>query len=287
MTACTLDDPRNARVLGLIHKWTFEDRILPSAADRASFDTQGGWGGPAFQLFKSGRYAMFASGRWALMLFRQFGAMPLAVVEPPHAGMPNTILSGGQSTVFRASPHLHAAKLFLAYMAGEDYNMQIVRDGDALPPNPKYTDTELFLRPPDHPNEWGCHEVYARAATEVAIVQSFSPFVLPVIVERFDQIAEDEVMNNRATPEEAGAKAAGRINEEIQRSLTESAMLRSKYEEWCARQEQIDRIKAEGRKIPAGLITNPFHLAWYRHRGMLDESDNAALSPAAQADRDE
>lgn len=273
LTRCILDDPRNARAMALVHKWTYEDHILPSAADKASFDTEGGWGGQSFQLFKSGRYAMFASGRWALMLFRKFGAMQLAVAEPPHAGMPNTVLSGGQSTVYRASKHRRYAELFLAYMASEDYNMQIVRDGDALPPNPIYTNTELFRRPPDFPNEWGCHEGYADAAQTIATVQSFSPFVLPVVVERYDNMAQDEVMNDRATPEEAGKRAAERINEEIQLTLRESEKLRRQYDELCALQKQIDELRAAGKPVPMDWLKNPFHRRYYREQGWLADTN--------------
>ena len=259
LTRCTLDDPRNVRAMKLVYKWTYEDHILPSAADKASFDTEGGWGGQSFQLFKNGRYALFASGRWALMLFRKFGAMQLAVVEPPHAGMPNTTLSGGQSTVFRASRHRKYAELFLAYMASEDYNMQIVRDGDALPPNPKYTNNELFHRPPDHPNEWGCHTAYVNAAKTIAIVQSFSPFVLPVVVERYDRIALDEVMNDRGTAQEAAERCAERINAEIERTLKESAALRRKYDDLVTTQKKIEQYRSEGKDIPSDWLANPFH----------------------------
>jgi len=270
LTRCTLDDPRNAKAMARIYRWTYEDHILPSAADKASFDTAGGWGGQSFQLFKSGRYALFASGRWALMLFRKFGAMQLAVVEPPHAGLPNTILSGGQSTVFRASPHRRYAELFLAFMASKDYNMQIVRDGDGLPPNPKYTDNELFRHPPKHPNEWGCHEAYVNAAKSIAIVQSFSPFVLPVTVERYDNMAEEEVMNDRATPQEAATRAAQRINTEIQLTLRESPELRKRYEELSALQEKIDRCRREGKKVPLDWIKNPFYRTYYAKKGWAE-----------------
>jgi len=273
LTRCTLDDTRNARAMALMRKWTYDDHILPSAADKASFDTEGGWGGQSFQLFKNGRYAMFASGRWALMLFRKFGAMPLAVVEPPHAGFANTTLSGGQSTVYRASRHRKYAELFLAYMAGEDYNMQIVRDGDALPPNPKYTDTDAFLRPPDYPNEWGCHEAYATAAKTIAIVQSFSPFVLPVTVERYDRIAQDEVMNDRSTPEEAAARAAERVNSEIQLTLRESSRMRNKYAQYTTLQTQIDELRRNGTGVPIEWIKNPFHRRHYRLKGWAESAE--------------
>ncbi|MBN2451702.1 MAG: extracellular solute-binding protein [Lentisphaeria bacterium] len=272
LTVCVLDDPRNARCLALIHRWTYDDHILPSAADKAGFDTEGGWGGQSFQLFKSGRYALFASGRWALMLFRQFGALPLAVSEPPHDGMPNTTLSGGQSTVFAGSRQRRYAELFLAYMADEDYNMQIVRDGDALPPNPVYTRSELFRQPPDHPNEWGCHEAYADAANTIAITQSFSPFVLPMTVLRVDSETEEEVMNDRMNPEEASRLAAERINEEMQRTLRESPKLRRRYEEAQAIQAAIEERRRSGEKVPAAWIANPFHRRWYREQGWLDEA---------------
>ena len=48
LTHCTLDDQRNADAMALMYKWTYVDNILPSAADRASFDTEGGWGGTVF-----------------------------------------------------------------------------------------------------------------------------------------------------------------------------------------------------------------------------------------------
>jgi len=278
MTRCTLDDPRNARLMDLMHKWTYRDRILPSAADMASFATEGGWGGKRFQLFKSGQFALFGSGRWALMLFRKFGAMQLAVVEPPHAGLPNTILSGGQSTVYRRSRHRKYAELFLAYMAGEDYNLQIVRYGDGLPPNPKYTDTDLFRRPPKHPNEWGCHEAYARAAKEIAIVQSFSPFVLPVTALRYDNMARDEVLNDRATAQEAAERATLRINEEIRRTVAQSDKARRKYEALCARQEQIDALRKEGKPVPIEWIENPFYRTWYRRQGWVAEPSASSAS---------
>ena len=273
LTTCTLDDPRSARILALIHKWTYVDRILPSAADRASFDTEGGWGGQSFQLFKSGRYALFASGRWALMLFRKFGAMELAVVEPPFGAMPNTTLGGGQGTVFAASRQRRFAELFLAYMADESYNMQIVRSGDALPPNPAYTKTEEYLRPKEHPNEWGTHEMWSNAARDIAITQSFSPFVLPVTVMRHDRDAEEEVMNNRMTPEQAVRVLAEQVNADIARNLRDSAKLREKHGEYAALQRKIDEARAAGRKVPAAWIKNPFHLRWYEHQGWLEDAE--------------
>jgi hypothetical protein len=145
--------------------------------------------------------------------------------------------------------------------------MQIVRDADGLPPNPKYVDTELFRRPPDYPNEWGCHEAYANAAKTIAIVQSFSPFVLPVVALRYDWKALDQVMNDRATPQEAANEAAERVNEEIQRTLKESAELRQKFEELTALQKKIDQHRKEGKTVPVEWLKNPFYQRYYVYKG--------------------
>ena len=160
-----------------------------------------------------------------------------------------------------------------AYMADEEYNMQIIRSGDALPPNPIYTQTEEFLRPADYPNEWGTHEMWANAARAIAIVQSFSPFVLPITVQRYDRDAEDEVMNNLLTPEQAVRKLADSVNTEIARTVRETAKLGARYEEYTALQRQIDEARAAGRKVPAAWIKNPFHLRWYAYQGWLEDAE--------------
>lgn len=269
LTRCTLDDPRNARVLGLLYRWTYEDRILPSAADVASFSNEGGWGLQQFQLFHGGHYAMVATGRWALMQFRRFGTMDLRVVELPHGGLPNTLLSGGQSTVYQASHHRDLAVLFLAYMADEEYNRQIVRDADALPPNPAYTRDRAFTHPPDHPNEWGCHAMVRDAAESIAIVQSLSPYILPVSALRHDQRAIAEVMNHRMSPEDAAASCAHLINAEIDRVLAENEVLRARHAADRALQARIDAARAAGEPVPEDWLLNPFHRRWYREQGWL------------------
>ncbi len=271
LTRCTLDDPRNVRVMKLIYKWTYEDHLLPSAADRSSFAAEGGWGGLDFQLFNNGQFGIFLSGRWALMQFRKFGRMQLAVTQQPHGGFPNTVLSGGFCTVYKGSKNKNLALLFLGYLASEEYNTQIVRDGDALPPNPKYTQTDAFLRPKDYPNEWGCHQVFAEAASTIAVAQSFSPFILPETVNRLNSQGLSEFMSDRSSAEAAAKKAAQRINHEMQLTLKDSPRLSAKFKALGAKQEQIERLRKAGEKIPAELILNPFHLSYYARQGLLKE----------------
>lgn len=156
LTACTLDDPRAVRVLKLIYRWTYEDHIIPTLAERDSFATDAGYGGSTIQLFNSGNYALFPCCRYGLIQLRTFQRnrrekgqprLELAVVEAPHGGFPNASTGTRASAVYRGGPRQDLAKYFLAYLASEDYNMNIVRDSDALPPNPKYTRTEAYRRP--------------------------------------------------------------------------------------------------------------------------------------------
>ena len=146
-TRCTLDDERYVRTLELLHKWTFEDHLMPTPAERSSFSAESGYGGLTLQLFNSGNYAMVYMGRYALIQLREFEGLDLAICMPPHGGYPNVNTSTRAAAVYANSPNPECALHFMQYLASEDYNMQIVRDADALPPNPVYTEREAFLRP--------------------------------------------------------------------------------------------------------------------------------------------
>ena len=270
LSRCTLDDPRNAQLLKRVYKWTYEDHILPSAADRESFATASGYGGTELQLFNSGNYAMFWMGRYALIQLRKFGALQLWVSEPPHGGFPNTITGTRAATIYIGSNHKELAKYFLAYLASEDYNMQIVNDADALPPNPIYTQIEEFRRPPTYPNEWGCHEVFAETAETIAIGGSYSPFVVPSVMQRIEQEAEQGFMSGIYSAEEAAQLAADRINDEIQRTLKENPKLKPLYDRLVERQNRIDQRRDEGRKVPLAWIENPFYRRYYAFKGWAE-----------------
>lgn len=276
LTGCTLDDPRFVEVLKRKRKWIYEDRILPSAQERDSFDTAGGYGGATLQLFNRGNYAMFMSGRYALIKLRdfaeRFGPLDMDVVEPPHDGFPNTTTFARTATVYVGGGHPDLAHLFLAFLASEAYNELIVDDADALPPNPIYTELEAFKRPPDYPNEWGLHEMFVEAAESIAIGGEYSPFVLTSFVNRQMTQAEQSVLIGRLTAEEAAAWLAQTINDQIHRNLRQDPALRDRYEQRLAQQAQIDALRAAGEPVPAALIENPFHRKYYAAQDWLAES---------------
>ena len=271
LSRCTLNDPRVIKALRLKHKWTYDDRLIPSLADQQSFAAEAGYGGATLQLFNSGNYAMLIRGRYALIQFREFGPLELAVSEPPHGGFPNTSAGTRAAAVYAGGKHQELARHFLAYLASEDYNMNIVDDADALPPNPKYTRTEAFLRPPKYPNEWGRHEAFSDALKDIAVPYPSSPFVLDAVASRLARAAEERFMSDEATAAEAAAEMESRINEEIDRSLEEDPRLRPHYGEMTKLQEKIDRCRSEGRKVPLEWIRNPFRRKYYVFKGWAEE----------------
>ncbi len=270
-TKCTLDDPRNVELLKLVYKWTYEDHILPTSADKSSFDTASGYGGADFQLFNNGNYAMINCGRYALIQFRKFGQMELAVSELPYKEFPVTNISTRASGVYAGGPRKDLAKYFVAYLASEDYNLNIVHDADALPPNPKYTEIDEFKKPKDYPNEWGCHEAFARAAREIAVPISSSPFVLDETANRIINKIQEGFMSKIYTAEQAAEMTVQQVHAEMQRMLEENPNLRPLYEERLALQKKIDEYRAAGRKIPPAWISNPFHRHYYgKIKGWLE-----------------
>lgn len=271
LTRCTLDDPRYVRILERLLKWTYDDRILPSKAEQKSFDSETGYGGIRLALFVKGNYAMVTLGRYALIEFRRHGRMDLGLVNPPCDEFLNTWASTRAAGVYKGSKHKQAAYYFLKYLASESYNMQIVRDADALPPNPVYARTEAYLRPKDYPNEWGLHERFVEAAKTIAIGGSYSPFVLSQTSDLLIRNGEEAVLEQRDQPEEGARKMAGYINDEIERSLAENPKLKPLYQRSLKQQAEIEALRARGEKVPRRLIANPFHRRYYAFKGWLAE----------------
>lgn len=296
-TACTLDDEAGILSLRKLYQWTHEDRLLPTAADRSSFTVESGYGGANAQLFNNnfqperGQYAMSWTGRHLVIEYRKYDAerkrrgqpvLDLGVAECPHGGFPNTTTSARSAMIYAGGKNKDYAKYFLAFLASEEYNTQIVKDGDALPPNPRYTESEAYLRPADHPNEWDAHAGFAYAAKELAIGNSYSPFVLDVVADRAETDAREKMLNHLLTPEAAAREMTDVINAEIARTLSEKPSLLPRYEQLKARQAKIDERKAQIRrlesqgkpipdelKIPLEWIENPFHRAYYKHKGWV------------------
>lgn len=275
-TRCILDRPAAVRVLQLDYDWTRKLHLIPTDSEKSSVAISEGFGGTSAQLFNSGKFAMVFIGPFLLIQFRDFdqsrrdrGEPPidLAVAEPPNAGFPNTDGGGRFAAVYAGGKHPRLAEYFLQFLAGKEYNMQVVAGADALPPNPVYTATAAYLYPLDHPNEWDVHNAYAEAAQNLAIGNSYSPFVLDALVQQEDTDAIDLMMNNLATAQQAAQRAADRINAEIQRSIEEDPSLRRLYDQRVELQAKIDACRASGNPVPISWLDDPFYRKYYQFKG--------------------
>lgn len=298
MTACTIDDPRNVAAMEKYMQWQNEYRILPNAVDRAGFATDSGYGGADAQLFNAGNYAMLFTGRYLLISFRKFNIdrvnaglppMELGFSEIPYQRFANTTISTRAAAVYIGGKHQDLAVLFQAYLASEDYNMQIVRDADSLPPNPIYTQRPEYIRPDPDPargiypqTEYAVHVPFTKVAEQRGVANSHSPFVLNTVVTREINRADDVIRNQVQTPAVAYADAKRRIDLEIDRNLKENPRLTPLYETKVKQQAKIEQMKRaieahlqthpnqpvpDAMKIPMKMIDNPFHRAYYAHEG--------------------
>lgn len=279
MTRCTLDDPRNAKAMELIHRWTYEDKLLPDASEKAAYTAEGAGGGLDGQMFVNGLYPLMYHGRYIVIFLREnnllrkakgLGPMEITAVYPPNCGYPNALAGCRTGGVYAGSKHKELAERFLEFLASEDYNKFIIKSGDTLPPNPKYARTVEMLRPAEYPEEWGIHEVFVEAAETMAHGTSYSPFVLQPVVLREDTAAFDGYMAGLYTAPEAAKRVAGILNKEIARTIEESPELKPLYEELTERQKAIDERRAAGMKVPLAWITNPFYQKYYQTMGWAE-----------------
>jgi ABC-type glycerol-3-phosphate transport system substrate-binding protein len=265
MTAATMDNAEAARVLRLMHKWIYTDRIIPTQADLDFFagsDTNNS----RIQLFRQERYALLTAARYSLVQLREGPTMEMVARPLPHDGFPNGLMGTGSVGLYIKSPHQELAAYLLKFFASETYNMSVVRSSDSMPPVPEYAATEAYLRPPDYPNEWGVHGVMADMM-EMAIATCASPFVLPSSANRIESEFRLGVLSDVYPPEEAVALTEHFINREIELNVSKNLALQTKYAKLTRDQAEIDRLRAAGERVPLGLITNPFYRRYYVAKG--------------------
>ena len=273
-TASGFDHPGYRDSLVLLRKWIYEDRIMPTPDDEAAFSTAQGYGGAALSLFGRGNYAMVTGGRYFLIQLRNFPNLDeLTVCELPHAGFPNTAIGTRAASVYAGSDAQEYAHLFLAFLASDAYNALIVRDADALPPNPAATRTEAFLRPPDHPGEWDFHGPLAEMLADIGIGGAYSPFIQIKEATRERDQYDQLFRIGRISVEEAVARTHGAVNRRIAATLERKPELQPEHERRLVIQAAIDRRKDAGEPIPENWVFNAFHEAYYGKTGRLGPAE--------------
>lgn len=276
MTSCTLDDPRNTEVLTRLKRWTNDLHLVPTLAEKTAMTADSSRASDGdFYLFSKGRFASLYLPRWALIRLRPLGNLNLRVVMPPTSGFMNTDFICGVISGYTGTKYPEHVERFQQFLTSERFNMLVVTSGDSLPPVPKYVQTEEFLHPKEHPSEDGLGAVFTQAGPMYGIPNCRSPFVSSDMISRpisgIDSVVTDLVVAGRLSPSEAGALVAKRIASEIELNIEHNPELRAKYERLLKVQAKIDVLRAEGKKVPAAWVTNPFLLVYYRDKGWLEE----------------
>lgn len=277
MTASILDDPRNTEVMRRLRRWTTELHLMPTMAEQNAMTADAARAGDGvFHLFSKGRFGMLYLPRWALIRLRPIGKMNLRVVLPPSGGFTNMEFSCGIVAGYTGTKYPEHVQRFQQFLTSKRFNVLVAESGDSLPPVPEYVNTPEFLRPPDHPEEWGVAEVFSKAAATYGIATCRSPFVPSDVITRpvtgIDNATTDAVLAGRTAPEDAGRIVADRINREIAINIAHDDVLRAEYDRLVALQHKIDALRNAGEKIPLSWISNPFHRTYYKMKGWVDES---------------
>ncbi len=272
LTRCILNDARYVEVLQYLYKWTFEDHLFPSAAEASSMSAEAGYGGESLPNLQNGKYGMVIIGRWCLIRLRQSPEPPvLSLSRFPMWDFENMVIGARSATLYAGSAHPQYAELFFSFLADEEYNAYIVKGADGLPPNPKYAfGNPEFERPAAYPNEGDTSAVELNWARSIALAEPYSPYYKSGGA-NWKKYGIDMLMNDKGSAAEAAEEIENRINAAIEQTLKTNPGLRPRYEEDLALQEKIDAYKAEGRKLPAAWIKNPFYLSYYRTKGMLED----------------
>ncbi len=275
MTSSSLERPEAEELYERFYRWTKDLKILAtkesSAALSSGSDVQSS---ARLYLFSQGNFGLLFAGRWALVYFREIGPEKLSISGIPYHSFDNTTLGYGASAIYIGSKNKDLAYYFLKFMASPAFNKEIVRNSDGLPPVPEYAYGKEFSRPEQYPEEWGLHDRFREVAEEIAIPDSYCPFVPQRMVERYEQAALDKFLMDRMSAKDALKEAADRIEKDILSFVSQSDRLGEKYRKLLGDQTEIDRLRAAGKMVPLELISNPFYRRYYVEKGWsFSESD--------------
>ncbi|MCC5828863.1 MAG: carbohydrate ABC transporter substrate-binding protein [Phycisphaeraceae bacterium] len=280
-------EPRFVRALETKHRWMHELNLIPTSAEARSFTAASVKFGPQLDLFRRGNYAMIEGGLYFIIQFRDFQELgqgiELAVTSSPHGGFPVESIATRAAAIYKGTPNPKEALAFVEFMASEEYNRDIVRAADALPPNPRYTRTSEFRTPEgrrglewdelEDGTVWSVSEDHAWVAENQSIGTSFSLFIHGREVNRLHSGAESRYMANalpRMTAESIAIDLAREINASIQRTLDDQPALRELHAQLTQTQRRIEELRARGEKVPLEWIANPFYRRYYVAMGWSD-----------------
>lgn len=271
MTAPIVDNPRMIALLKRVTRWETEDHITPSAAETQAFTVeQGVMGNATWQIFSRGYFAMMIGNSAALIQLRLMNhSGELSSILPPHDGFPNVIAKTRSIALYTGSQNQDLAKYFLAYLRSDEYNLLVIKQTDAIPPNVSMLNREEFLRPVGHTNEWPLHQGFRTMVQDYAVAKEYSPYVLMPDIDRAEGNAIQAYFSHIITAEEAAKRMNTAFQNEIKRFIDHRPESKAAWTKAMEKQKQIDALKASGQRVPAEMIDNPFTREMVSRSGKL------------------
>lgn len=270
----TPDDKRFVAILELVRKWTELDHLAPTESELSGFNTEGGslaargGYGAEQELFYRGNFALLNASRGSMILIRQQGApIELGALEPPHGGFPNTIAISVAMCAYTKSPGASYFKYFLEFLRSEDYNLQLIRNCNDLPPNPVYQRHPELVHPSAHPNEWPLHEGIAAISESITYGRVHSPWIIFRNIQTMEKKPITLFMFGKLPAVEVVAQVHQYMTREIAAYLKRHPESRGAYTKALERQKMIDGLKAAGQPVPLSLIDNTFAKAYLAKMG--------------------
>lgn len=240
---CLLDSPGSIKAAETFKDLIYKHKILLDAAETTAMSSQGGWGKGGIDHFGTEKCAMLLIGRWFLVdapnypgIGTRSGSLPF----PAFPGMPvQTNLNARCTGVNAQGHHIKESLQFISFLASEPYNRQIVKDGDSLPPNPKYAGTGAAMANAVAPDP-AFHQTFIDSA-KFARAADTSPYIVFSMVSNWQWEVITKIESS--ADEDVGTlmkDLAKEVNLRIRRNLERSPYLQERYEKLTGRKYTDD-----------------------------------------------
>jgi multiple sugar transport system substrate-binding protein len=257
MTRCILDSPQVLEATRFYYDLMFKYKVIPTPVDIAATAAEAGYAGSGLQALGNGDVLAVSIGRYGLIQLRRFKDFKPDVALIPYKVTPMMFIFSRAAGINAGAKNPALAARFQQFLADEPYNRLIIKDADALPPNPKMAATPEFLEPVEFPGEHGAHGKYLRAAAEFGVGREYSRFISPPIVNRIIDKYLSGIASEVLSVDDGVRQMTDEINLELKRSVQRDPKLASAYKEACELQAEIDAMKRQGKPVPPSMISNP------------------------------
>jgi len=239
-TECVLDSPEAVEATRFYYDLIYKHHIMPRPQEQAAMGSEGGWPIGPFKWFATGRIAMIRAGRWVMMTFRNYEDLrgKIGACHLPYNKKKAVLIGARICAINRHSNKTDQAIKFLQYLTSPEYNMQIVRSANSMPPVPQFADREEFLHDPNHPEE-DFNDIFAQAIQR-GVVPEISPLISPWAANNIIREHIELMISKLKSPQQTCKDITFAINKGIYRNLCKYEKFRLRYEKITGREFDPD-----------------------------------------------